>query len=157
MRSFPRLSLLITTCLALAACATATSGREPAPGVPVHADQSATQSRNDIITSSDLGRLRGANTVGDVVRQLRPQFMTGTVVRATAGSRVVPPVVYLNGRFLGGIEELEAIPMASLLEARRMRYVEARLAFGPLCRCEGGVIALREGVRYTDDAGRKPR
>jgi hypothetical protein len=95
----------------------------------------------DRITPADLQSVPGGSTL-DAVRRLRPEFLRPqpSVNRATNGKSLAEPAVYVNGRFMGGIDELSMIPMNVIEEIRLMRLAQATDKWGDQCHCPGGVI-----------------
>lgn len=129
--------LLLTVALAsIPACAHPTRPVSSAPSTRVHG-------RNDLITRAEMRKLGTAATVADVIQQLRPEFFRPAAIVGLAGLQRAFPAVYVNNRYVGGLEELEALSAETFIEARQLSAVEARGTFGALCRCEGGAIAVR--------------
>jgi hypothetical protein len=60
--------------------------------------------------------------------------------------RLVPPSVYLDGRFAGGPEALGRIPLAVVIEIRYLIAMAAKSEFGSYCPCDAGVILVRTGA-----------
>jgi len=91
------------------------------------------------ISAGDLSSVPATSAL-DAVRRLRPEFLTPTDRRS---GRPVSPSVYQNDRYIGGVDQLELIPLAPLVEIRWLSAVEAKNVYGSYCACDNGVIAVR--------------
>lgn len=131
-----RFALAIAAATALSGCA---SGARPVSlaGTPRDARVS-TSSSTDRIGAEELA-LAGGRSALVAVRRLRPQFLRDAPHLAGAASLAV----FENETHLGGVEQLDAVPIATIIEIRRLRESEARLLLGSRCPCTGGAIVVR--------------
>ena len=92
------------------------------------------------ITSSEVDRVHdpAATTAYDVIRLLRPWMLVSRSLRdldATAGARHQSSQhdveVYLDGTYIGGVDELKSIPRASVAKVRWLSPIEAAARYGP--------------------------
>ena len=140
-----KLGLGATWILVLCSIGCATSTARPA--VPVPVEQNAFEPTpfggpSDILTASEVAQ-GNVVTTGDAVRQLRPQFLRSSSALGRSGFETMWPSVFLNGRYAGGLDQLETIPLDAVEEIRFIRSSQARFAWGPTCRCAAGVIHIR--------------
>jgi hypothetical protein len=93
------------------------------------------------ITAGELRKAAGRSAF-DALRQLRPQFLF-----ASRGALGPDPsqglAVYENGTYLGGVDELHAIPVELVFDIYRLSEMKAQLYFGAHCVCRGGVLVIR--------------
>ena len=134
-------------CLALAACAACASGNTGA-----RAESGARRDRS-VITQEELAdpSVSGRNVL-EVVRSLRPQFLTvrGTHTlqdTSTARKGVVDPEAgkvhaSVDGAKIISIEELAAIDASTVIEIRFLTPSQAMQRFGGAAR-EGPVILVK--------------
>ena len=144
-----------STCLVLAACAACSSGGTATRAEPDASPQSVTSSRRDrnVISREELAdpAVSGRNVL-EVVRSLRPQFLT---VRgqhtlqdtATARRGVVDPDAgkvhaSIDGTKIVSIEELAGIHASTVMEIRFLNPSQAMQRFGGAAR-EGPVILVK--------------
>ena len=132
--------ILVLCCIGCAA----SSAR---PAVPVPVQQDAFEPTpfgvsSDILTATEVAQ-GNVVTTGDAVRKLRPQFLRSSSALGKSGFETMWPSVFLNGRYAGGLDQLETIPLDAVEEIRFIRSFQARFAWGPTCRCAGGVIHIR--------------
>jgi hypothetical protein len=130
--------------LVLSSIGCATSSARPA--VPAPVQQNAFEPTpfgvpSDILTAREAAQGNVATTA-DAVRRLRPQFLRSSSVLGRSGFEIVWPSVFLNGRYAGGLEQLETIPLDAVEEIRFIRSFRARDFWGPTCRCTAGVILI---------------
>jgi hypothetical protein len=97
---------------------------------------------------SDAGRVRreallatNAPTLLEALNRTQPEFLRPTSSLVREGEAATP-VVYLDGRRLGGPDVLQLIQVAEVTEVRLLRPAIARLLYGSGCSCSGGVIAV---------------
>lgn len=93
------------------------------------------------LTASDLARTQASSTL-DAIRLSRPDFLR-TSVRASMAEHNVPPSVYLDGHYVGGLDALNTIPLNVVREVVFMHPTDARERLGSRCECGGGVLAIR--------------
>lgn len=125
------------------ACATANTPAELAPSVSLQGGESSHRaSTPGRIVAGDLPRVQGPTAL-DAIRELRPEFLHITGRRMGAGFAPPTPSVYENGKYAGGIDVLNIIPIRVVLEIRRVEAVEAKSLFGASCQCDGGIILVR--------------
>lgn len=136
--------LLASTCLLVApGCATAGRPVDATATVSLQGGEPARlETAPGRIMAGDLSKVQGVTAL-DAVRQLRPEFLRTTGRRVTTGAVTPPPAVYENEKYAGAVDVLNLIPIAVVVEIRRLGPVEARTMFGPACSCEGGVILVR--------------
>lgn len=93
------------------------------------------------LTASDLARTQASSTL-DAIRLSRPDFLR-TSARASMAEHNIPPSVYLDGHYVGGLEALNTIPLNVVREVVFMHPTDARERLGSRCECGGGVLAIR--------------
>ena len=91
--------------------------------------------RRDALLATDAPTLREA------LNRTRPDFLRPTSAPVLNGETATP-VVYLDGKELGGLDVLQLIQVAEVAEVRLLRPAIARLLYGSGCICSGGVIAI---------------
>ena len=98
--------------------------------------------------SAEGGRVRrevllatNAPTLREALNRTRPDFFRTTSAPVLNGETATP-VVYLDGKPLGGPDVLQLIHVAEVAEVRLLRPAIARLLYGSGCICSGGVIAI---------------
>jgi len=107
--------------------------------------QSATTGRATTITATDLQSVNAATTL-DAVRQLRPDFLRAS---PRADRNATGPAVYVNGMFTGDVSWLALIHLAEVRDISFIHPTEARFRFGPMCRCDGGIVAVQTVAQNT--------
>jgi hypothetical protein len=118
---WPRATLISTCLLAVAGCASATSGTaDPAPRDEAVSSQRALE----VLTGDEL-RATGIGNVYDALRRLRPLWLQA---RAGAASAVGPrggamAVVYLAGVPHGTLQSLRTM---NVDQVRRVEFINAR-------------------------------
>lgn len=122
-----------------AACMSASQARveEPAPASRL---ETQTGSRSDVVDGDELQAVQDVGTAFDALRKLRPEFLTRRAAPMPTDPDDGYPVVYLDGQRLGGLNTLEGIPLASILEIRYLRAAAAAERLGR--NHPGGVIAV---------------
>jgi len=120
-------SVLIACSLgvALASCVRA------AP-TPVLANQS-------LITREDIEKIH-ATTALDIVQRYRSDVLTARAPSSVLLNKQIHPVVFLNGQFYGGIDELRNLPADGVLEIQFFSGTDAVTKFGS--QHGGGVIQI---------------
>jgi hypothetical protein len=124
------------------ACATASQPAELTLSAPLQGEPSHRTGVPGRIVAADLPRVQGATAL-DAIRELRPEFLHLTGRRTGTASAPPAPSVYENGKYAGGIDVLNIIPIRVVLEIRRVEAVEAKSLFGSSCQCDGGIILIR--------------
>ncbi len=98
------------------------------------------------VPPASLGRREMApyagRPVADALRHLRPEWLRVTSVQLDVYERP-SAVVYTDDVASGDVRSLETIPSAAVVEVRFLRLPEARIRYGPACRCPAGVILVR--------------
>ena len=102
-------------------------------------------SPSDVLTATELLRVNPTSTA-DGVRRLRPEFVRATSAPGLSGIEAVWPSVYVNGKHIGGPDELERIPVDAVAEIRFVKPGQARDFWGAMCPCSAGVIHVRTRV-----------
>jgi hypothetical protein len=99
-------------------------------------------------TPSEGGRVRrevllatNASTLGEALNRTRPDFFRVTSAPVLNGETATP-VVYLDGKPLGGTDVLQLIQVAEVADVQLLRPAVARMLYGSGCICSGGVIAV---------------
>jgi hypothetical protein len=145
MHGTVRVLVRVHLALSLGTAACASTIRHPAEGhrEPLDAfEPSAGDGAHDMIVERELRRLQGTNAAA-AVRELRPTFLR------SSGTPIVPhtsragPVVFVNGHYAGELDVLEMIPLAPVVEIRRLRPMAAYSLFGSQCPCADGAILVR--------------
>jgi hypothetical protein len=100
-----------------------------------------TRQSSQVITQQELIQ-GGAGNAYDVIRRLRPSFLTsrGEVTLGNAQTSSPYPNVYLDGLMYGDINSLRNIDTTQLSEVRMYQAWEAQTKFG--LGNSSGVIAL---------------
>ena len=91
--------------------------------------------RRDELLATDAPTLR------DALTRTRPEFLRSTTAFVREGETATP-VVYVDGRRLGGADVLQLIQVGEVAEVRLLRPAVARMLYGFGCNCPGGVIAV---------------
>jgi hypothetical protein len=144
----------LRTCLVLVACAACSKGGATTRAEPAASRQSATTTttRRDrnVITREELAdpSVAGRNVL-EVVRSLRPQFLTvrGThTLQDTATARRVDQdagkvLASIDGTKIVSVDELAGISATSVVEIRFLTPAQAMQRFGGAAR-EGPVILV---------------
>ena len=95
----------------------------------------------DVITLAEIRSVNAASTL-DMIRTLRPGFLRLSP-RTADPLKVYGPAVYENQTYVGDMSWLSGVP---LMEVKQVEYVhpaEARVRFGAMCPCDGGVLLVR--------------
>ncbi len=80
--------------------------------------------------------------LADALAQLRPDWLRPSpLARETDES--TRPVVYMNDVPGGDARSLQSIPSDAVVEVQLLSAGEARIRFGPACRCPAGVIRVQ--------------
>ena len=82
-----------------------------------------------------------APTLREALNRTRPEFLRSISSFVRDGESATP-VVYLDGKALGGPDVLQLIQVAEVAEVRLLRPAVARVLYGSGCSCSGGVIAV---------------
>lgn len=126
----------IAPLLLLVACATAAPHPDSAPTDVAHADGARTKdvhiarSARDPITEAEIVRTNAGDTY-DLVRTLRSSFLNSrgmTTLWKPGGNAY--PVVFVDGMFVGPIDELRSIPANTVHEVRFLSASEAQFRYG---------------------------
>lgn len=137
-------SKLIPVCVLVAAGACASSASTPAttPGVAT-AEQTAPSRDRDVITQQELAQPEvRAQSVLDVVRSLRPQYLNERGKNSHSDEEAGKVHISIdNGRILP-LDELQNIHANTVLEIRYLNIAAAMQKFGGAAR-EGPVILVR--------------
>lgn len=80
-------------------------------------------------------------TALQALRQLRPEFL---LVNSRSRGRMTAEglSVFKNGNYFGGLDALDTILTAEVVEIQRLSEARARELFGWRCSCDGGVITV---------------
>ncbi len=96
-------------------------------------------SNSQLITEDEVEASRGADAL-EVIRKVRPNFLTYRGETSLRGQSKPYPTVYLDDQEFGPIETLKNIPAAHISSIRLYRAWEATTKFGT--GNMGGVIAI---------------
>lgn len=95
------------------------------PASPSHGRASDVILADEILGAS-------ATTAYDLIRRLRPNFLTGrgptSLIRTKAGTQA--PIVYLDQQRLGDEGVLRALPLDGIVEIRYLAAAQAQLRWG---------------------------
>ena len=125
----PMLTLAIActfSALGAAACGggTAASGGAAREGHPAH-------KRSANIVTADEILQHGGNNLRDILRALRPAWFRTSPTRMRSGAVYVDPIaVYIDGRRIGTVANLNEIPVTSVGQVRFYTASEAQGRFG---------------------------
>lgn len=108
---------VLALALALAACGPHRSGHS----VPAH--------DRDMITADEIAAI-GATNAYDVVKRLRPQFLSGRGPVSLRNPVDPTPIVYLDGVRYGDVTALNGIDAARIATIRHYSGPEAQVKFG---------------------------
>jgi hypothetical protein len=99
----------------------------------------------DVISLEEIQTTADAKDAYELVRRLRPQFLT---VRATGTAGRTKPtdiLVWVNGAERGSLETLRTIPAHAVLEIRKISAADAVTQYG---KDQNGVILVRVATGY---------
>jgi hypothetical protein len=82
-----------------------------------------------------------AQSLGDALRHLRPDWLRANPAVRGPGENT-RAVVYTNDVLSGDLNALEMIPATVVDDVRLLTASQARVQFGPTCRCAAGVILV---------------
>jgi len=134
------LSLVVISSLQLAAACRPASLQFAAGGGSYLGEPSKTPSEGGRVRREAL-LATNAPTLGEALSRTRPDFFRATSAPVLNGDTATP-VVYLDGKPLGGPDVLQLIQVAEVAEVRLLRPAVARTLYGSRCICSGGVIAV---------------
>ena len=132
-------AVILSTCVLFSGCAS-TSARPPSLVTL------ARERHPDVITSAEILSANATSTL-DMIRTLRPGFLRLSP-RTSDPLNASGPAVYENQTYVGDVSWLSRIP---LMEVKQVEYVhpaEARVRFGAMCPCDGGVLLVRTRRAY---------
>lgn len=92
------------------------------------------------LAPSDLAVPNAASTL-DVIRRLRPEFLTGSGRRATIGKPEV--ALYVDDIYNGEPSLIDSIPLEAILEVAFLQPSDGSSRYGLNCRCRNGVLLVR--------------
>src|SRR5687768_6668585 len=120
------LALRVTSIfLAATIASNCASGTRPAspPNAQARENRAAAEpsASTPVLTEQQLARMPQTGSVYDAVLDARPDILR---------YRNTSPTVYLDGRFLGAIDALQRIPLASVREVRLLSGAEATFRYG---------------------------
>ncbi|HEX2778342.1 MAG TPA: hypothetical protein VHM30_02515 [Gemmatimonadaceae bacterium] len=110
---------LIVVALGLAACTPAKRTTQPGQAPRDH----------NLITADEIAKISVTNAY-DVVKRLRPQFLTSRGPTSITDRRPTTPVVYLDGVRYGDVSALMGIDAARIATIRFLSGPEAQARFG---------------------------
>ena len=110
----------------------------------VHSTRAAEPHDSAVITRDDIERT-DAVTALDVVRRLRPQYLTSRGQSSLLLDPQTTPIVFLDAQPLGAISQLDQVRAADLEEIHFYNGPQAVQKFG--ARYGGGVIQLISRVQ----------
>ncbi len=85
--------------------------------------------RSDVITQEEIER-SNANNAYDLLRQLRPAWFRSRGVVSTRDVETGGLVFYVDGVRLSSVEDLEAISVDRVKEARYLKAIDATTKYG---------------------------
>ena len=85
--------------------------------------------QRDVITADEIAAI-DATTAYDVVKRLRPQFLSGRGPVSLRNPTDPTPIVYLDGVRYGDVSTLAAIDAARIATIRHYTGPEAQVKFG---------------------------
>jgi hypothetical protein len=100
-----------------------------------------TAARRGFITTDELRKAHATSTA-DMIRTLRPEFLRSSS-RAANPLSAIGPAVIVDRSYLGDLSWLSVIPLSEVRQVEFVHPAEARVRFGSLCGCEGGVIVFQ--------------
>lgn len=101
--------------------------------------ESARNAHLPVITRADIERVH-ARTALDAVQRFRSDVLVARAPSSILLSKHTYPVVFLNGQYYGGVDELRQFPAADIEEIRILSGPEAVQQFGS--QFGGGVIQI---------------
>lgn len=111
--------VLLVAALGLAACTPAKRSTDAGPAPRDH----------NLITADEIAKISATNAY-DVVKRLRPQFLTSRGPTSITNTRVTSPTVYLDGSRYGDVSALVGIDAARIATIRFLSGPEAQARFG---------------------------
>ena len=125
-RALPPLALRVTSIfLAATIASNCASGTRPAsppnPQATENRGIAQPSASTPVLTEHQLARLPRTRSLYDAVVDARPDILR---------YRNTSPTVYLDGRFLGAIDALQRIPLASVQEVRLLSRTESTFRYG---------------------------
>jgi hypothetical protein len=130
MSSRPR-TIVTGVSVILAACAGSAGIQHP-----LHPD-------GDVITSDELATVLGTTqNAYSAVERLRPLFLASRPGSGTIHNTSPHLYVLINGNFVGDVDALKTIPLASIASIRRVQATTAFTQLGEI-RAGDGVIEVR--------------
>ncbi len=85
--------------------------------------------RSDVITQEEIEK-SNANNAYDLLRQLRPAWFRSRGVMSTRDVEAGGLVFYVDGVRLSSVEDLEAISVDRVKEARYLKAIDATTKYG---------------------------
>src|SRR5881628_1949313 len=85
--------------------------------------QEPRKSRSDLIVRSDLVAVDGSTAL-DAVRTLRPEYLRPSTYRTMEAQRTYA-TVYIDDRFVGGLDALTLVPIGEIIEVQYLKAVAA--------------------------------
>jgi hypothetical protein len=143
-RSLRGFALASFAWLTIVGCLTAT----PTPGTGSNAMPrldvpSPSALDGTVLTAENLASTHASSTT-EAIRLLRPEFLRGAGGAPRAGAPEI--AIYIDDLYAGDVSILNAILLQTVRRVMLLPSSEARLRFGPLCRCTNGaiIVAIRE-------------
>ena len=134
-----RIGMAVTTLVLAAGCAGGRSAfGNPAP--EARRIRAQTPTRGSIVAREEIRSVESGFTALQVLRRLRPEFLSRHATPLPGDNEEGFAVVYLDGVRLGGLETLEDIPVTTIVEMRYLRPSTAVERLGKNHR--GGVILV---------------
>ena len=85
-------------------------------------------------------------SLADALTHLRPDWLRPDS-RVRAGDEATRPVVYVDDVLSGDVRALQTIPSDATIDVQRLSAADARIQYGPACRCPAGAIRVRTRSR----------
>jgi len=134
-------SAIIFVCALVSGCASAPVDESSIGKLATRAGGMPTERRLSYITAAELHSANATSTL-DMIRTLRPEFLQASP-RGVGPTRPAGPSLYENQTYLGDVSWLARIPLSEVRQVEFLHPAEARVRFGPMCVCDGGVLIVR--------------
>ncbi len=97
---------------------------------PAQAQQKKIRRQRNVITAEEVATRPGLSTAYDVVRSLRPAWLTTRGVTSTEDPRAGGIQVYVDGVSMGGVSELQSIGVDRIQQLRFLSSSDATMKYG---------------------------
>ena len=86
-------------------------------------------------------------SLAQALMQLRPDFLRPNPTGRVSAGAVARPSVYIDNVYVGAVDALQVVPVASVMEVALLRPSAAHDRFGAYCVCDAGVLMVT--TRHT--------